>query len=73
MPDGWDCADADRETINALIVAAMQSSLVAEGMAAFDAPVMQPNACELPPFAVIPKRRFVYDRIYQHGTVSHGG
>ena len=60
-PDGWDCADATDQEIGDLIKAA-GSSPVQRSITA--------NKLELPTFASIPKRRFVYGYAYQRGTVT---
>jgi hypothetical protein len=60
-PEGWDCADATDGEVKALI----------EG--AGDGRKEHVIACApatLPSFADIPKRRFIYDTVYQRGFVS---
>lgn len=61
-PDGWDCADATDAEIGAL--------LAATGAPAPTARPITAKAFKPPAFQDIPKRRFVYDHIYQCGTLT---
>jgi hypothetical protein len=62
VEEGWDCADTTFGDAQRLIANA--------GTAAAPARSITRKPLSLPAFADIPKRRFVYDTIYQRGTVT---
>ncbi|MGZ6673838.1 MAG: AAA family ATPase, partial [Solirubrobacteraceae bacterium] len=61
-PDKWDCADADDVEARRLIMAAGSAPAVKR--------VIEATPYRPPAFDKIPKRRFIYDTIYQRGVVS---
>lgn len=67
-PDGWDCADATDDEIKAAIAAA--AGAPAKRSINADEPPIVARRIALPPFASIPKRRFVYGWAYMRGTVT---
>lgn len=60
-PEGWDCADAGSDEVLDLMRAVQEAP---------ERRVIKAAPLALPDLMSIPKRRFVYDRSYQRGTIT---